>query len=146
MTAILAAINTINSKLPFLLNLTEQERRELPSVGPKTVGFDEQCASYMASNPELIPSFVELAEVTKDRTLRTQLGDVLRPMMQLAEGVQDTYKVVAHEVFMADLSFYQNVRQAARRGVVGADTIYNELKQRFPGRPKTPPTPPTPPA
>ena len=46
------------------------------------------------------------------------------------------------DLYLADLSFYANVKQAARRGVVGADTIYNDLKARFPGRP--PAVPPTP--
>ena len=36
---------------------------------------------------------------------------------------------------VGDLAFYQNVRQAAKRGVVGAGSIC-DLKTRFPGHPK----------
>jgi hypothetical protein len=49
---------------------------------------------------------------------------------------------VNSELMMADLSFYQNVRQAAKRGRPGADTIYNDLRVRFPGGNPQPPTPP----
>ena len=51
---------------------------------------------------------------------------------------------------MADLSFFQTVRQASKRDVPGADTIYDDLKVRFPGvagdleEPEPLPTPPTP--
>ena len=55
------------------------------------------------------------------------------------------------EIWLADLSFYQTVRQAARRDVPGADTIYDDLKARFPGtagdaedEEGEEPTPPTP--
>lgn len=41
----------------------------------------------------------------------------------------------------ADLAFYQNVKQAARRGVNGAEAIYADLQQRFPGRPRVEPPP-----
>jgi len=40
---------------------------------------------------------------------------------------------LAHsDVYVAELAFYQNVKQAAKRGVPGTDTIYDDLKTRFP--------------
>ena len=42
--------------------------------------------------------------------------------------------VVNSELWMADLAYYQNVRQAAKRGIAGAQAIYDDLKKRFPGR------------
>jgi hypothetical protein len=148
-TAILDAIEVIRTKLPFLVNLSATERRQLPKMSDKTIAFDEKCASYMAAQPDLVPSYVNVAELTKDRALRVALMDILQQLKQLVEGLDDTTMLAASEAYTADLSFYQNVRQAAQRGVIGADTIYNDLKQRFPGRAgngsSTPaPTPPTP--
>lgn len=37
------------------------------------------------------------------------------------------------EIWMADLSFFQTVRQATKRDGPGADTICDDLKVRFPG-------------
>jgi hypothetical protein len=144
-TAILAAIDTIRTKLPFLVNLNADERRQLPKMSDKTIAFDEKCASYMAAHPELVPNYVNTAELTKDRALRTALMDVEQQLQQLVEGIDDTIMLAASEAYTADLSFYQNVRQAAQRGVVGADTIYNDLKQRFPGRGSNGTATPTPP-
>jgi len=135
-TAVLAAIDTIRTKLPFLVNLSAEERRALPKMSDKTIAFDEKCASYMAAHEDLIPGFVDVGEVTKDRNLRLDLTDVFQQLEQVTEGVSDTVMLAASEAYMADLSFYQNVRQAAQRGVVGADSIYNDLSQRFPGRAK----------
>lgn len=135
-TAVLQSIADIKTKLSFLVNLSADERRALPKMSDKTIAFDEKCDSYMTAHPELIPGYVDAAEVTKDRNLRLDLTDVLQQLQQLAEGVSDTVMLAASEAYMADLSFYQNVRQAAQRGVVGADSIYNDLQQRFPGRTK----------
>jgi hypothetical protein len=34
---------------------------------------------------------------------------------------------------MADLAYYQSVREAAHRSRAGAQDIYDDLRQRFPG-------------
>ncbi len=148
-TVIMTKLTEINALLPFLINLTKDERITLPKLGSTSLAFDEQCASYMATAPNLIPPFVDAAEVTKDRNLRVVLADVLRETRKLCEKLDDSLMLVGSEIWMADLSFYQTVRQAARRDVPGADTIYDDLKARFPGvagDPEEPeePTPPTP--
>jgi hypothetical protein len=132
-TTVMTKIGEINTVLDFLVNLTKDERIQLPKLGASSLAFDEQCASYMASAPNLVPPFVDPAEVTKDRNLRLALADILRETRKLCEKLDDTLLLVGSEIWMADLSFYQTVRQAARRDVPGADTIYDELKQRFPG-------------
>jgi hypothetical protein len=149
-TAMLTKLTEIEDLLPFLINLTKDERIQLPKLGPASLSFDEQCASYMASAPNLVPPFVTVAEVSKDRALRLVLADLLREARKLCEKLDDTLMLVGSEIWMADLSFYQTVRQAARRDVPGADTIYDDLKERFPGvsgddeEEEPMPTPPTP--
>jgi len=142
---LLQKIGEIRALLPFLLNLTPDERQTLPKLGDKTLAFDEKCASHMAQNPKLVPGFVDLAELEKDRALRTPLSDVVRELDSLTQAVDDTVTLVGHEIYMAELAFYQNVRQAAKRGVSGAQAIYDDLKDRFPGSGATPAVPPTPP-
>jgi len=132
--AIMAAAATIKSKLPFLLSLEAGESRELPKLGPRTLSFDERCTTYMEKHPELIPAFIDVAEVNKDRALRTQLADVSRMISMLAQSTEDTLAVVSHEIYNADLAFYQNVRQGAKRGILNAQTIFADLSERFPGR------------
>ncbi len=132
-TAIMTKLTEIKALLPFLINLTKDERIELPKLGPASLAFDEHCASYMATAPNLIPPFVDAAEITKDRNLRLVLADLLREAHKLCEMLDDTLLLVGSEIWMADLSFYQTVRQAARRDVPGADAIYDDLKERFPG-------------
>lgn len=128
-----AALATIRGALPFLVTLSGQERKELPRMGPKSIGFDEKCTTYMANRVEFMPGFVDPAEVTKDRALRTQLLRFAAELETLAGSVDDTVQLVSSEVWLADLAYYQSVREAAHRGRDRAQDIYDDLSPRFPG-------------
>ena len=130
---IINAAATIRSRLPFLLNLTTEDRMMLPKMGDKSIGFDEKCATFMDSLPTLVPGFVDTDEVKKDRALRNKLSGVAAELNSLASSLNDTLMVVSSEIWMANLAFYQNVRQGAKRSVTGAQGAYAELSQRFPG-------------
>ena len=140
--AVLTKLTEIKALLPFLLNLTKQERIEMPKMGGASLLFDEGCATYMANSPSLIPPYVDPVEVAKDRALRVVMADILREARKFCEMIDDTLMVIGSEIWMADISFYQSVKQAARRNVLGADTAMDDLKQRFPGPGGDPVTPP----
>ena len=144
-TAIITSVEAITAKLPFLVSLTPDERKQLPKIGEKTAGFDDKCRRYMEQNPTLVPGFVDMDEFTKDCTLLDQLKDVATKLDAVASNVDDSVLLVGSEVYNAELAFYQNVAQAAKRDVPGAQTIYDDLKSRFPGAPHAKPTPNTPP-
>ncbi len=88
----------------------------------------------MGTNPEFVPGFIDTAEVRKDRLLRTRFMGFLSEFMTLAEHMDDTMTIPGSEILMADLACYQSVREAAKRGVPGAQQIYDDLRARFPGR------------
>jgi hypothetical protein len=145
-TDILAAFGVIKAKLPFLINLTPTERRRMPTLGTGRGGMDETFAMEMSAHPELVPGFVDTAELALDRALWNGLAEFMACATEICEGIQDTHQAAGSDIYNAYLSFYQNVRQAAKRGVVGADSIYANLRRFFPsgGGGGPTPTPPTP--
>ena len=64
---------------------------------------------------------------------------------QFGEQLQAGIERAQSEIWMADLAYYQSVREAKRRGRPGAETIYNDLRPRFPGSTPSNPTPVLPP-
>ena len=142
-TAIETAIAALKTALlPIVINLTKEERQSLAKIGDKTLAFDGKCQTYMAARPELVPGFVDMAEVTLDRAGIAALLPCLRELAPLCEGLEDTVCLIFSDLYISDRAFFASVREAARRGVPGTDTIYDDLKARFPGRPPGPPTPP----
>ncbi len=87
----------------------------------------------METNPEFIPGFIEKPEVDKDQGLRGEMMQFVPQLKTLDRSVEDTLMKVSSELWMADLAYYQNVRQAAKRGVKDAQAVYNDLRSRFPG-------------
>lgn len=143
-TAVNGAIATIRTNLPFLVSLTNAERRSKAKLGDGRVALDEDAYPLMAQNPSLVPMFVVLAEVTKDRTLRSQLDALRLSLNSLCSDIDDTELVLGHEMFKAYLAFYSNAQQAAARGVPGAQTVVDTLAPYF-ARPSRTPAAPTPP-
>jgi hypothetical protein len=131
--AIKEAIALIKSKLPFLVTLSPQLRMELVKMGEKSIGFDEKCTMYMANHGELIPAFVDQDELVRDRALRSQLLELDALVNTLGQSLDDTLMLVNQDIWMANLAFYQSVREAAKRGRPNAQTLYDDLRTRFPG-------------
>jgi hypothetical protein len=144
MTDIMAAFATIKAKLPFLINLSPEEKRRMPNISTERGGMVETFKSEMDLHPDLIPTYVDMPELAIDEALLTQLDTIRNCANELCEGINDTHQAVGSDMYLAYLSFYNNVKQAAKRAVVGADAIFQNLR-RFFQRGSTPPAPPTPP-
>lgn len=141
-TAIDNAVQALKTALQGIItNLNKDERQSLPKIADKTLAFDEKCKAYMSSRPELVPGFIDMDEVGKDRKLVADLLPSLQELAPICEGLEDTISLAYTDIYIADLAFHANVRQAAKRGVPGSDTIYDDLKERFPGRPRALPMP-----
>jgi hypothetical protein len=63
--AIKDALALVRDKLPFLLSLNPQERREMAKMGEKSIGFDEKCTLYMNNHSEFVPGFLDMQEVAR---------------------------------------------------------------------------------
>ena len=144
LASIQADIADIRAKLPFLISLTPAERRTIAKLGDGRIALDEDCSQLMEQNPQFIPSYIELAEVDKDRALRSVLDSIRLSLEALHNDVESTEIVVGSELYNAYLAYYANAREAAKRAVASAQSVVNNLSKYFarPGRPATPPATP----
>ncbi len=132
-TAIKAAFQTIDEKMPFLINLTDDQRDDGLKLGDKTVGFLDKFDTYSKTNPEFIPSFLNMPEFEKDYALIEDLNELIKIANALTQKIQDTLSEVGMEALAAALIYYGPVKDAAKNGVPNAKTIYDDMKKRFPG-------------
>ena len=136
-TAILAKIAELAALFTWTIGLSDDERRTLPKLGDKTAGWDEKIAGYMASRPELVPSYVDTTTLTQNRQVWRDLGDLKRALADITQRLDDTDMKVGSQVYKPDLAIYNSVGEAAKHGVPGAQAIYDDLKTRFPGHTQT---------
>lgn len=132
-TDILGHLTAIQALLPFLISRQPGDNNVM--LGDKTMAFDEKCAGYMVSHPEFLPNYVGIIELVTDRTARAQIQKFLPQLRLLTAQAVDTYDVIGNEIMMADLAYYSNTADGAKRGHLAAADIHTDLATRYPGRP-----------
>ena len=128
---ILESVAAVRMGLPFLLNMLASMKRRFPTIGTERAGMIEVFNTAMANHPTLVPGFVDMPELQKDLALWSQMLPIITQVRELCEAVEDTHHAIGSDIFMAYLSFYNNVKQAAKRNVPGADTLLASLKPWF---------------
>jgi hypothetical protein len=98
---------------PYLLAITPAERRELPKMGEKTIGFVEKAFDFTRQNPQLLPAYFSADEFGIDFGVAHGLWTLLNTIQQLEQGVDDTEMLAGSEAYQAALVFYKAVKMAA---------------------------------
>ena len=131
-----ASIATLQEKLlPHLAFLSPEERQDMLKMGDKTLGFVQKSLEYCQSNPDLVPPYIDVAELEVDVAATETLRSLYQPISQIYDGLSDTMALSGSESFSTSLMFYGGIKNAKRQDVKKAETIYNDLSARFPGRP-----------
>ena len=116
---------------PYLFALTEKERHDLFKMGDKTVATVQKVKSYIDTNPEFAPSYMQTAEFIKDEAVVTALTPLQNIALQLFTDIDDTRLLAGSEALSEAMFYYGSVREAANKGVTNAKPIYDDLSQRF---------------
>ncbi|HWW04842.1 hypothetical protein [Collimonas sp.] len=120
---------------PYLIALTPQQRGAILKMGDRSQPFVDKSLEYAQRNPNLLPSFLNLAEWKKDTVGRKNLSDMQYALSELNSNVADTNMQCGSEAYNQALLFYNNVKQAAKNNVPDAKVIAEELSKRFSSRP-----------
>jgi len=119
---------------PYLLALTPEERRILPKMGPKTIGFVEKAHDFAKQNPNLVPPYLNMELFKVDVEGSRGFWTLINSIRQLEQHLCDTEMTAGSEAYQAALTFYNFIKLAASQNSLGAKAIHQELKTRFPRR------------
>jgi hypothetical protein len=142
--AVLDAINTIRQKLPFLIDLSPEDRHTLPKMGDSSQAFVAQAIQVAEQNADILPRSFDVAEMRKDVDLLAALAPVRAALAQLSELVEDSYMAIGSEAYTAALLVYQYARAASKGAAL--DGALDALGQRFARKSSTASTAKTTPA
>jgi hypothetical protein len=121
---------------PYLIALSPDERQRMLKMGDKTVSFVDKTLDYVKSNPEFVPTYMNVLEFEKDATAVKNLMSMLNPVVQIEQGINDTEMLAGSEAYTAALIYYNSVKQAAKNNIPNAAAIYDDLSKRFDGQGK----------
>ncbi len=137
---VMQAIATIKAKLPFLMDLTTEERKSLPKLGDKSRAFVSKTLEVATQNPDFLPRSFDLDEMRRDVELFEALYPILLSITQLQELLDDTFVAVGSEAYAAGLLVY-NYAKANNKGA-GLDAALDDMGRRFARKtPKVQPQP-----
>ncbi len=132
--AVMKAIATIRQKLPFLVDLTTEDRRTIVKMGDKSRAFVSKALEVATQNPDFLPRSFDLEEMRRDLALYEALYPVLLSLTQLQELVDDTCMAAGSEAYTSALAIYNYAK--ASGDVTGLDAVIDEMGRRFTRRPK----------
>lgn len=127
--AVLDAFNTILTKLPFLVSLTPDDRRELPKMGDKSFAFVRKSVEMAQEGSDYLPGAFDAAEFKSDLTIYDALLPVLQKSTKLQEMLEDTMTVIGSDLYVAALDHYASAKRNGSTG--GLDELMTVLGQRF---------------
>ncbi|MEH2262625.1 hypothetical protein [Nostoc sp.] len=125
-----AAFATIQAKMPFLVTLSAEERRNLFKMGDKRLAFVNNSLIAAQSNKEILPASFDVDEFVRDYQLAATLTEVLIGLRQLTEQVDDTLMAVGSEAMGSSLTVYDYVKTAAKK-TPGLKSLAEQLGERF---------------
>ena len=132
--SIIQKIDDIDTSLPFLVNIDQDDRIGGFRLGDKNMGFLEKGKDYLEQRDEFLPGHYSIDEVVKDAALSSQMVAISRKLRILADKIDATASIAGMEALSGILAYYNAVKLAAKDNVNGAQTIYDDLSERFPRR------------
>lgn len=127
--AVIDAIATIRKEMPFLVDLSLEERKTLTKMGDRSRGFVDQAYILAMQNPDFLPRSFDLEEMKRDVELFRALHPLMMALNQLHELMEDTYMAAGSEAYSAALAVYSYAK--ADRTGLALDSAVKELSRRF---------------
>lgn len=140
--AVRDAFAVVLNKLPFLINLTNDERKSIAKTGPDSVSFVQNALTAAQTNPAILPASFITTQFKSDVDLFTILTELGTLAASLASQIDDTRLAVGGEAMQQAKQVYTYVKTAAKT-TPGLKPIAEQLGERFQrsGKPKNPATP-----
>jgi hypothetical protein len=88
--AVKDAFSTVLQKLPFLVNLTPDERKAIFKAGPDRVSFVQNAAAAAKNNPHIFPASFDAQEFQRDVELFADLSELSTLADSVASQIDDT--------------------------------------------------------
>jgi hypothetical protein len=128
--AVKDAFATIRAKLPFLVNLTADERKSTFKAGPNSLSFVQNTLSAAEGYSQIIPPSFDVPAFKRDVELFALLTELTILAESLFSQIDDTRLAVGGEAMQQGSQVYK-LAQAAEDTVPGLKPVVAQLAERF---------------
>jgi len=118
--------------LPFLTDLTLDERKSLPKMGDKSRTFVERTLELARQDDSFLPRNLDVDAFGKDLALYNALEPLRQRLAKLLELVEDTQILAGSEAYLAALEVYHAAKRTGQGA--GLDDLLDRVSTRFASR------------
>lgn len=135
-TAIIAKINEAMALMPFLINLTVEERKRQKGIGNKNLSYVQKCLEGAIAFPSEMKVSFSTPEFQKDVNLFNALLGIQVACQALFEKVDDTMKAAGIDSMGSSSEVYSALKTSAKSNA-NVKSIVDEIGERFAAQRKT---------
>lgn len=114
-TEIANALQTVKSKLPFLINLTPKERQKMRTMGAVRTSYVQDVQQASVSNSSSLPRDFDLEEYGKDLQLYRDMREILNQLLPIFEGIESTTLALSAELMKQTDQCYAHLKVEAKK-------------------------------
>lgn len=108
---ILELISQIRALMPFLVDLTPEERQQLVKMGDWGRPIVEQTLVLAEQDDSFLPRSFNVPKMRMDKDLYDALTPIFIQLSRLFEGVNDTMMLTGSDLIMGGLDVYGNAKK-----------------------------------
>jgi len=128
---ILQLLIALKSKMPFLIKLTNDDRKSMLFMDDGRKPFADKSFDYANRNADVNPGAEMVAAGGRDLDLFSFLSTVESELGQMHEMVHDTRQEAGSEAFEVARFIYMKAKMALEMKVPGMKTIVDDLGKLF---------------
>jgi len=136
LSAVDAALTSLEQHLTNLIAIPAEERRKLTKMGDKSEAFCRQAIEVLNANPNVLPRNFDLDELQQDLLALDQLRPRLVRLAQLMERGTDTETALGSDIMSSALEGYAMLKVAGK--AEGVEGLRRTLSARFSRAPRAP--------
>jgi len=126
---LLSDLAAIQNSMPFLRDLTPEERHSLPKLGRKSLDFAERSLELGILHANALPRGLDLEEMRRDLELRKALIPITQAVDALSGLLHNAQLVSGSDAYASALVIYQALQLEGR--TAGLEEALDELARRF---------------
>ncbi len=123
---------------PYMHALSAKQRMSMFKMGNLSQAIVVKTKSYMITNPEFIPYFLDQNDFYRDELIARQLQPLADLSKQLSNDINDTATLAGSNTMHKVQMYYGQVLEGFKKGVESSRSIYEDLSKRFAKQKRTP--------
>jgi len=131
--AVLLKIKELKETMPFLVNLSVEDRKRLKGIGTKNLDYVQKCLEGALAFPDEMKKSFDINEFKRDVTLFNNLLGVQIACLSLLELVDDSMKAAGIDAMTSSSEVYGALKASAKSNA-NVKAIVAEIAIRFKGQ------------